>query len=90
MKIDCSIDCLTPRDKWHLGIDHHGWRFLGDGLDHAFGNTILMVSVGRTWFLCCAVSIEHQSDGHVVIFSVAMIAPKLGPLVSHGVNSSLK
>jgi len=90
VEVDCGIDCFSPKDKWRLGVNHDRSCFLGDGLDHAFGNPILMVSVGRTWFVCCATSGEHQSEGCVDIFSAAIIAPKSLHFVSHGVNSGLK
>jgi hypothetical protein len=90
VEVDCSIDCFSPKDKWRLGVNHHGSCFRGDGLDHAFGNGILMVSLGRTWFICCATSSEHLSEGLIVIVSTAIVEPKSFHFVSHGVNSGLK
>ena len=90
MEVDCGIDCFFPKDKWRLAVNHHGSCFLGDGLEHAFGDTILMASVGRTWFLCCATSSEHPLEGLIIIFSVANVALKLFDFVSHGVHLGLK
>jgi hypothetical protein len=88
--VECSINCFSPKDKWCLGVNHHGSCFLTDGLDHALGNVIHMVSVRRTWFIRCARSSEYQSEGLIVIFSAAIGASKLFPIVFHGANSGLK
>jgi len=86
-----EVHCgCSPKVKRRPGVNHYGSCFLGDGLDHVFSNAILMVSVGRTWFVCCATSSEHQSEGLVVIFSAAIVAPKSFHFISHGVNSGLK
>jgi len=90
VEVDCCIDCFSPKNKWRLGVNHHRSCILGDGLDYAFGNPILMVSVRRTWFVCCTTSCEHLSEGLVVVFSASNVAPKLFHFVSHGVNSGLK
>jgi len=89
VEVDCGIACFSPKDKWRLGVNHHGSCFLGDGLDHAFGNAILMVSIGRTWFVCSATRSEHLSEGLIVIFSVAIIIPNSFHFVSDGVHSGL-
>jgi len=88
--VDCCIDCFSPRDKWRLGVNHHGSCFLSDGPHGAFGKTILMVTVGTKLFVCCAMSSEHQSECVVVLFPAARIAPKLFHFVSQGVISGLK
>jgi len=45
VEVDCGIDYFSPKNNWRLGVNHHRSWVLGDGLDHAFGNAILMVSV---------------------------------------------
>jgi hypothetical protein len=88
VEVDCSIDCFSSKDKWRRGVNYHGSCSLADGLDHVFGNAILMMSVGMTW--CCAPTSEHLSESVIVIFSTACVAPKSYHIVSHGVNSGLK
>jgi len=90
VEVDRGIDCFSRKEKWRLGVNHHRWFFLSDRLDHALGNAILIVSVGRTWFVRCTTSTKHQSDGFVAIFSAAIIAPTSFHFVSYGINSGLK
>ena len=89
MEVDSGIDCFSPNNLQCLGVNHHRACFLVGGLDHSFGNPILMVRVGGTWFLCCAMSSKQQLDGLVVIFTVAIITPQLFHFLSNGVNSVL-
>jgi hypothetical protein len=90
VEVDCGIDCFSPKNKWRQGVNHHGSRLLGDGLDHVFGMPILMVSEGRSQFVCCSMSSEHLLEGLVVGFSTSIGAPKSFYFVSHGVNLGLK
>jgi hypothetical protein len=48
VEVGCGIDCFSPKIKWRIGDNHHRLWFLSDGLDHAFANPILIVSVGMT------------------------------------------
>ena len=89
MEVDCGIDCFSLKYTWRLGVNYHRSYFLVDGLNHAFGNSGPIGSVGRAWFVCCNVRGEHQAEGLVVVFSVAIVAPKSFYFVSHGVNSGL-
>jgi hypothetical protein len=82
----CGIDCFSPKNKWHLGVNHHRLCFLGNGLDHEFRNPIRMVSVGKTLFVCRTMSSEHLSEALIVIFFSSIVAPKSFHFVSHGVN----
>jgi hypothetical protein len=90
VEVDSGIDFFSPKDKWRLEVNRHRSCILGDGLNHVFGNPILMVRLGRTSFVCFAMSSVHQSEGPVVLFSAAIITLKLFYFVSHGVNSGLK
>jgi hypothetical protein len=90
VEVDCGIDSVSAKDKWCLRVNHHGSCFLGDGVDHGFGNGILRDSIERAWFVCCVTSSEHLSEGLIVIFSMAIVAPKSFHFVSHGVYSGLK
>jgi len=49
-----------------------------------------MLSIGRTWFICCTACSEHMSEGLVVIFSMATIASRLFYFLSHAVYSALE
>jgi hypothetical protein len=50
-----------------LRVDYHCMGFLCDRLDHPFSDTILMVSIWRTWFVCYAAQCQHQSECLVVV-----------------------
>jgi hypothetical protein len=49
VEVDCSIDCLSPKNMWRVGVNLHRLYFLGDGLDHAFGDSVLLMSIWRAW-----------------------------------------
>ena len=83
MKIDCGINCFSPELNWSLGVNHHRPGLFSDCMDHAFGNTILMVSVWRAWLVSCTMGREDISEGLIVVFSQSIIAPELLDLVSH-------
>jgi len=63
VEVDCGMDYLSPNYKWRLGVIHHRSCFLSDGLDHALHNFVLLVRVGRAWFICCTASSKHQPEG---------------------------
>jgi len=90
MEIDCGINCFSPELNWNLGVNHHRPGLFSDCTDHAFGNTILMVSIWRVWLVCCTAGCENVSEGFIGVFSPSIIAPESLDLVSHGVYSGLK
>jgi len=51
MEVDCGDHCLSPRNKCRLELYEHRLGFLGECLDHTLRSPILMVSIGRAWFL---------------------------------------
>jgi hypothetical protein len=69
--------------NWRLGVNYHRPGLFSDCTDHAFGNPILMVSVWRTWLVCCTAGREDISDGLIVVFSPSIIAPESLDLVSN-------
>jgi len=90
MEMDCGINCFSPELNGGLGVNHHRAGLFSDCTDHAFGNTILMVSVWRAWLVCCASSREDILEGLIVVFSSSIITPESLDLVSHRVYSGLK
>jgi len=89
MEIDCSINCFSLELNWSLGVNHHHPGLFSNCTDHAFGNTILKVSVWRAWLVCCAAAHKNISEGRIVVFSLSIVAPELPDLVSHWVYSGL-
>ena len=90
VEVDGGTDSFSPKHEWHLEVNHHRSCFLGDGLDHAFGHCIPMLSVGKIWCIRCTMSSKHQSEGLVVVFSVTNSRAKSFPFVSHRVSWGLK
>jgi len=45
MEIDCSINRFSPELHGGLGVNHHRAGLFSYRTDHAFSNTIFMVSV---------------------------------------------
>jgi len=90
MEIDCSINCFSAKLNGDLEVNHHHPGLFSDCMDHAFGNTILIVSVWRVLIVCCASSHKDISEGLIVIFSSSIVTPALLDLVSSRVYSRLK
>jgi len=83
MEIDCSINCFSLELNWSLGVNYHRPGLFSDCTDHAFSNTILMVSVWRTWFVCRTMGRKDISEGLIVVFSLSVVAPESLDLVFH-------
>jgi len=83
MELDCGIECFSPELNWSVGVNHHRPGLLSDHMDHAFGNTYLMVSVWRAWRLCCTAGRDNISECLIVVFSPSIVAPESLDLVSH-------
>ena len=90
MEIDCGINCFSPELNQGLGVNHHRVVLFSDCTDHAFGNTIRMVSVWTAWLVCCASGHKDISEILIVVFLLSIIAPELLDHVSHCVYSGLK
>ena len=75
MDIDCSLNCFSPELNWSLGVNHHLPGLFSECTDHAFGNTILIVSIGRAWLICRTMGRKDISEGVIVVFSKSRITP---------------
>jgi hypothetical protein len=89
-EVEFCTDCFSTKYKWRLEVNHHRSCHLGDSVDHLFDDPVLVLSIGRVWFVYCTTSGEHQSEGFVVMLSSSTIAPKLYYFVSNGVKWSLE
>jgi hypothetical protein len=88
--LNSSIDRVSLKDNFPLGVNHYGSCILVNGLDHPFGIAVLILSGGKIWFVYCTTSSQQQSEGFIVIFSEVLVTPKSFDFLSHEGNLRLK
>jgi len=82
MEVDRSVDSFSPKLDRCFGVNHHSSILLGDGTDHSLRDTVLVVRVGRAWFICCAAGSEHRAEGLVTVLSSAIVASESFDLIA--------
>jgi hypothetical protein len=76
VKVACCLNQFSPKGSRELGIKYAGSGLRVEGLQHAFGYAILVLSEGGRRFKAYAASCENASEEGIIVFAAAIVAAK--------------